>query len=320
MSVLTKKEPRLRFATLETEADVGDALGLGIQLLQQFRDEIFKVRLYSPINLPKKGRLRKGEVRTVYEVVRGLRRVHLEIMESLNLVAEISPRAYGFVRGRSALDNARVHHNSEWLLNIDLNDFFGSVREPAVDAAFRALGCGPSASATLASLCCLRGSLPQGAATSPILSNIVCRNLDARLDTLSSSTSSRYTRYADDITFSGHYVPTVEQIRLIVEELGFSINTRKVKLAKRGGAQYVTGFSVGGVTGVRLPARVRRYLRLQFHLLHKDNPSEDVCIEDRQLMGLVVYAVHVEPAWVINQMRKFRISRPEGWDMPDESP
>jgi RNA-directed DNA polymerase len=319
MSLFTRAEPRLRFESLQTESDVADALSESLVALQQLKDEAFKGPLYEPIHLPKKGKRRQGEERIVYGVAREIRRLHTEILESLRAQTKVSDHAFGFVRGRSIKDNALVHHGCHVLLNVDIKDFFDSIREPQVVKSFRALGAGESATRLLAAICCLQGSLPQGAATSPILSNLVCSEMDQKLAELAARKHARYTRYADDISFSGEVTPEIEQVKNVLDAYGFMLNEQKTSKRMRGQAQYVTGLTIGSALGVRLPKRLRRYLRLQLYYAHQlasksgEAKHDNNRRSDAQLSGLLAYVYSVEPTWAVSLMKKFPLGVPSDW-------
>jgi RNA-directed DNA polymerase len=112
------------------------------------------------------------------------------------------PSATGFVRGRSIVDNARPHVGSGVVINLDLADFFPTITTERVAAMFRGLGWDSDSATILSRICSDEGRLPQGAPTSPAISNLVCRRLDERLSGLVTSFKGHYTRYADDITLS----------------------------------------------------------------------------------------------------------------------
>src|SRR5262249_29867281 len=129
--------------------------------------------------------------------------------------------AHGFVPGRSILTNAQPHAGKAFVVNLDLRDFFPSIAFPRVRSVFQRAGYSPAVATILALLCteCPRKvvtydgatyhvatsprGLPQGACTSPSLSNLVARRLDRRLSGLARRMGLTYTRYADDLTFSG---------------------------------------------------------------------------------------------------------------------
>ena len=187
------------------------------------------------------------------------------VNELLKALYTPSDYAMGFTEGRSVVTNANIHKGQNYVFNIDLKDFFPSIEQPRV---WKRLQLKPfkfpvQIASLLAGLCSMReireegdGSkkayyvLPQGAPTSPIITNMICDNLDRRLAGLAKRFGLRYSRYADDITFSSmHYVyqETGEfrkELERIITEQGFKINSNKTRLQKRGSRQEVTGIIV----------------------------------------------------------------------------
>ena len=165
-----------------------------------------------------------------------------EILEKL----PISSHAMGFVRGRSILDNARVHTGKQTVINMDLQNFFPGIRYQKVYEIFHYHGYDSHAADLLTSLCTFNNRLPQGAPTSPALSNLVCLKLDKRLAGLAQTYHADYTRYADDITFSGNYGidHLVQLASNIIADEEFKVNWSKTRIAYEYQKQMVTGLNV----------------------------------------------------------------------------
>jgi retron-type reverse transcriptase len=176
--------------------------------------------------------------------------------------------AHGFRKGRSIVTNASPHLGKRCLLKIDLLNFFPSISISKVIKVFCNLGYPRNISFYLARLCCLNDALGQGAATSPSLSNIIARPLDARLDGLAKKWNCQYTRYADDLTFSGDRISVrfPEIVKTIVEEEGFRINEEKTKLCRSRGKRVVTGLSVSREK-LLIPREYKRRLRQEIHYI-----------------------------------------------------
>lgn len=181
--------------------------------------------------------------------------------------AVYSPSDYvmGFTEQRSIVTNANVHKGQNYILNIDLKDFFPSIEQPRI---WRRLQLKPfnfpvTVANVLAGICSIKeirtleeGTkkafyvLPQGAPTSPIITNMICDTLDRRLAGLAKRFGLHYTRYADDITFSSmHNVYQKggdfrKELVRIIQSQGFTINEKKTRLQKIGGRQEVTGIIV----------------------------------------------------------------------------
>src|SRR5271166_1745147 len=172
----------------------------------------------------------------------------------------------GFVPRRGIVKNANLHLQARFLLNIDIEDFFGSVDEESVQIVFRDLGFSKSVSDLLASLCCYKDRLPQGAPTSPLLSNLAFAKVDRQVQSLCKASRISYSRYADDLSFSSNR-PFEENFRdrvgRILEKDGFRINQKKTRYAGPGQALHVTGMLVNEV--VQPPRELRRRVRAMFH-------------------------------------------------------
>ena len=182
--------------------------------------------------------------------------------EVLKAVYTPSQYAMGFTEGRSVVLNASKHKGANYVFNIDLKDFFPSIEQPRVWKRLQLQPFNfpiPVASA-VAGLCCMRETrelpdgtkkdyyvLPQGAPTSPIITNMVCDKLDQRLGGLARRFGLNYTRYADDITFSSMHNVFHEnsdfrkELERIITDQHFTINGKKTRLQKRGTRQEVTG-------------------------------------------------------------------------------
>lgn len=195
-----------------------------------------------------------------------------------------SPYAMGFAEGRSIVDNALIHTGQNYVFNIDLSDFFPSISQARV---WNRLQLGPfnfneEVANIIAGLCSVRSavelsglkyidrrSLPQGAPTSPILSNAVCDTLDRRLAGLAKRFGLRYSRYADDITFSSMhnvYRPGSvfrNELERIITAQNFRINPKKTRLHHRGAHMEVTGLTVGEKVNVS-----RKYVKDLRAILH----------------------------------------------------
>jgi retron-type reverse transcriptase len=197
--------------------------------------------------------------------------------------------AHGFVRGRSICTNAMPHAGRHMLVNADLKDFFPTITFPRVRGAFESLGYSPAVSTIFALLCTESPrrtveyagrkfhvatgprALPQGACTSPALSNLIARRLDSRLAGIAAKLGWQYTRYADDLSFSA--TEDVEpdkkigyllaRIRHIAQDEGFHVNEKKTRVLRRSAAMSVTGVVVNERPGVR--RRQRRRLRAILH-------------------------------------------------------
>lgn len=225
-------------------------------------------------------RKRAGGWRLIEAPKATLKAAQCRIFEEILSSIAPHPSAQGFVPGRSIVTNAAPHVDKAVVLRFDLSNFYPTVTLARVTAIFRAFGYSREAAVWLARLCTsslpqtipfpggeasairpyLPAHLPQGAATSPALANLSAFSLDLRLQGLAKSFGGTYTRYADDLTFSGPagfrrslstFIPLVEQI---VREERFRSNKAKRRVMRAKSRQSVTGVVVNAKTNVRREA------------------------------------------------------------------
>lgn len=188
-----------------------------------------------------------------------------------------SKAAMGFTEGRSVVANASLHTGQHYVFNIDLKNFFPSIPQARV---WKRLQLPPfnfpiEIANVVAGLCCHKNEdgtmnvLPQGAATSPILTNAICDNLDRRMLGVARRFGLHYSRYADDMTFSSMHNVYQEgsdfrnEINRIITRQGFTLNEKKTRLLRTGERQEVTGLTVNETVNVS-----RKYVRDLRCILH----------------------------------------------------
>ena len=217
-------------------------------------------------------------------------RLH-DVLHILNIVLqtydEPTPWAYGFVCGRSVVDNARPHVGKRYILNLDLKNFFPTITRRQVADCLMAEPFGFSllAAELVSGLATVRMDngeevLAQGFATSPTLSNFICREMDKEIAGVAAAQGVTFTRYADDLTFSSDadilrpQGELAQQVKTIVERYGFILNEAKTHLQRRGRRQEVTGLMVTEKVNVS-----RRYVREIRSLLYiwERYGYEDAC-------------------------------------------
>ena len=223
---------------------------------------------YIQFQIPKK---KKGEFRTITAPNKGLKCIQRCLNAMLLRQFAPHPAANGFVPGKSIVDKARVHVGQKYIYNIDLKDFFPSV---TIGRVFACLQLPPfkydrETASLIADLCCHEGVLPQGAPTSPTITNIVCQRLDWRLSRLALRYNLHYSRYADDITFSGmtnlfhEDGDFVKALHHFVEKEGFTINEAKTRVNSYYQRQEVTGLTIN-----EKPNVTQRYVKQIRTMLH----------------------------------------------------
>ena len=207
-------------------------------------------------------RTRKRRPRWIEAPTPLLKAVQRRLLERLLYQAHPHATAHGFYPGRSILTNASSHAGKAWVLSCDLKDFFPSTKQPMVETVLnRVHGFGTEARAAVLRLVCRRGALPQGAPTSPHLANLAFLDGDEQLSDLAGDHGLTYTRYADDMTFSGDALTDdlEDKIAEIVAPVGYRLAKAKTKRMGRHQCQKVTGLVVND--GVKLPRAQRRRLR-----------------------------------------------------------
>lgn len=197
---------------------------------------------YKEIQIPKKN----GGFRTIdipSERLKGIQRWILdEVLDNM----KVHECCYGFCKGRSIYDNALLHVNKECVLNMDLKDFFPSIKQEDVFNVFYKKGYTKKVAYYFAKLLTKDGVLPQGSPASPMVSNIVAEHLDKRLSALAKKYHAEYSRYADDITFSGalNIKDIIPIVTKIIKEEKFNVNEKKTRYAYYYQRQEVTGLIV----------------------------------------------------------------------------
>lgn len=199
---------------------------------------------YTTFKISKK----RGGVRNIESPKHNLKQIQHKILHQILYKVKISDESFGFVKHKSIIDNANHHLCSNYMLGIDLEDYFTNIKTPRVYYIFRYI-CGycHEVSYTLTLLVTKNQSLPQGAPTSPFISNIVAYKLDYRLSRFAEKLNFRYTRYADDISISSQTeIPSNVKYTVykIIEDEGFKVNKLKTKSMSRINHLEVTGIYI----------------------------------------------------------------------------
>lgn len=313
-------------ANLPTLADV-DALAtwLGLDsaddLRRLMRPGSHTGAPYIDFEIPKA----RGGRRTISAPRAPLRAIQRKILAEILSKVPTHDAAHGFVPGRSTVTNAAPHVGARLLLKTDIREFFPTIHYWRVRGLFFSLGYGERVAGALAGLCTRRavinpdagsgsgsgrrvvwpGLLPQGAPTSPAISNLVCRRLDARLIGLAAKLGARYTRYADDLSFSFHdrgFVEALEVGRVfwwidqILQQEGFAEHPGKRQLLRPHRRQLVTGLVVNKHISVPRDAR-RRFRAILHNCKHHGLASEAKGRDDfaDYLRGFAAYVHMVQP-------------------------
>ena len=205
-------------------------------------------------------RKKNGKRRIITAPNNELKEAQYEIMRFLNK-QKVSVYAHGFVENRSILTNALNHTNKKFILNIDMKDFFPSIKRDRVRFLFNTLGLSKDALEVVLYNDCL----PQGSPCSPVISNLVCVELDEYMGLYAEKKGFVYSRYADDLTFSSDNIEQddILEIYSIIESFGFIVNESKTSLLGQNKRQMVTGLVVN--KKVNIPRKMKRRLRAMKH-------------------------------------------------------
>lgn len=253
---------------LADEAALLAYLGLGAAELRKIW--YYRRRMYRHFSIAKS----PTKLRAISAPDERLKFLQRKLADKLTEVYRPRKPVHGFVVERSIKTNALSHLHRRFVVNIDLKDFFPTISQNRVEGMLGSLGIDARVAEIIARICCNEGHLPQGAPSSPVLSNMICFRLDKNLMDIAKEARCIYTRYADDITFSSHQPPTVlfeatlppsgrfspdlfvAKLRDAVQQNGFVINPEKSHYADRHSRRLVTGLKINELLNVD-----RRYIR-----------------------------------------------------------
>jgi retron-type reverse transcriptase len=278
-SELQTKEDLLLFLNEIVKSELGEnnTFSFSMKQLRYYSNPNNVRERYHHFSIPKKSR---GK-RNIASPSRGLGNILHYINIVLKAIYKPSDYAMGFLEGRCIVDNAVRHIGQNYVFNIDLENFFSSIEQARVWKRFQLppFNFKQPIANVLAGLCCIKEKnedgtfkyiLPQGAPTSPLITNAICDKLDRRLSGLARRFNLHYTRYADDITFSSMHNVYHEngdfrkELRRIIEGQNFKINETKTRLQKIGQRQEVTGLTVNNKvnTSTAYVAEIRNLLHI----------------------------------------------------------
>lgn len=285
-------EARLKSNNLPIFAKPGElarAMNLTVGKLRffAFDRKTSNVSHYIHFKMPKK----TGGERLISAPMPELKAAQHWILENILNAIPVHENAHGFLPGKNIVTNAAAHVNSQIVINFDLENFFPSIDYARTKGVFRSLGYSEAIAAILGLICTAPNTeaveldgktyfvalgerhLPQGAPTSPAISNIICRRLDKGLTALAARHNFRFTRYADDLTFStidknADLKTFLRQVRFVVRAQNLKINESKTRVLRRGRQQEVTGVVVNDK--ISLDRKTLRNFRAVLHQVERD--------------------------------------------------
>jgi RNA-directed DNA polymerase len=212
---------------------------------------------------------KNGSKRAISEPLPSLKEIQIWVLKNILYKIPISPFAKAYKPNSGLIENLKFHKKQPKVFTLDLENFFPSISIKSIEKVFLTAGYSRMVSKLLSKLCTRDGTLPQGAPTSPYLSNLIFKDADAVISSYCIERKIRYTRYADDLSFSGDFdeKELLSKITSIVENLNLHINTAKTKLMTPNMRQTVTGVVVNDKPQVAF--HKRNELRQDMHYIKK---------------------------------------------------
>ncbi len=243
-----------------------------------------------------------GGTRSISEPLPSLKEIQYWILEELLYKIPVSRYAKAYIPRRTIKEHVKFHRNQPVVVTLDIKNFFGTIKIEPVERFFRSIGYSTLIANLLSKLTTLEGVLPQGAPTSPYLSNIIFNHIDNIIQKLCNEKKIRYTRYADDMAFSGDFEPEtfIESINVIITQNGFILNKDKTRTMKRNQPQIVTGILVNDK--IQVPREKRDELKQAVYFIEKYGLDEHLirinCNKAnyiKHLLGLANYMLFINP-------------------------
>ena len=272
------KEPQFfNFANPHSIEEIAEYIGIEPAFLHEIISAEDPARFYIEHKIPKRRAREANQFRTVWEInspelltaQKSFQR-RFEAFAGRNADYP-SEYAHGYVSGRSTVTNAQIHAGAKFILHADIQDFFPTITAGRLEDLFRGLKMNEDAARTLARFVTIGDRLPLGLPASPLLANLICRSLDERFKNLAEEKGVAYSRYADDIVFSGdaeEKLPSRIEVRSILASEGFGLSEKKFRVTKRGQAHFVTGLSVSEARPF-IPRKIKRRLKQELYYAKK---------------------------------------------------
>ncbi|MCI9078510.1 MAG: RNA-directed DNA polymerase [Lachnospiraceae bacterium] len=297
-SLLGKKETDIQklkenqMPVIETDKELASFLNLDYNILRYlvYHRDVITFDNYYRFDVPKKN----GGTRHIAAPKTHLKSAQRQILDQILQKAEVCEVSHGFIKSKSVITSARTHKAGPGILiNIDLENFFPTITFERVRGLFQSFGYSGYISSLLAMICTycermpleIKGEtkyiktsgriLPQGSPASPMITNIICRQMDKRINGLCRKSGITYTRYADDMSFSYNGEPDnlsigsfLKSINKIIEEEGFHINKEKTHVLRKNNRQYITGIVINN-DEIGVPKKWVKILKASIHNAQK---------------------------------------------------
>lgn len=327
---------------LRTPETIAAAIGIPVNTLRfiTYNRAVSKVSNYVRFEIPKK----TGGMRRISAPRPTLKFAQRWVLDNILSRIPCHEAAQGFLPGRSIVSNAVAHVGTDVVINLDLQDFFPSISYRRTKGLFRSLGYSEAAATVFALICTephteeveIDGQtryvavgermLPQGAPSSPAITNLICRRMDKALARVAGDLGFMYTRYADDLSFSARHREDanigrlLRRVAFIINKAGFRINDKKTKILRKSRRQEVTGVVVNEKPGI--DRRKLKAFRAVLFQIEKDGPEGKKWGNSGNVLsaiwGYASFVAMVDPAKgnpLRNQVKT--ILRKHGWHSPE---
>ena len=246
---------------------------------------------------------RNGKYRTIYEPNSILKQIQKQILINILNNKSISKYAKAYHKGIQLKDNAIFHINKEMILKLDIENFFENISFLDIyNSCFPIEYFPKSVGMILTYLCTYNNHLTQGSPTSPYISNLVMKEFDEELGNWCNLRNISYTRYSDDMTFSGQFNPSelIVKVRKMLYKLGLSLNNDKIRIIHKSSRQNVTGIVVNEKMQVNI--KYRNKIRQEIYYIKKFGLSShlkkcDINIKPKKylngLYGRILYVLQI---------------------------
>ncbi len=246
---------------------------------------------------------KNGSLRFLYEPSHELKVIQKRILENILEEMKLPKWAIAYKKGRSLKDNAKHHVNKKVIVKLDIKNFFDNIIFNKVyESCFNETLYPKSLGVLLTNLCCYNNKLPQGAPTSGYISNLVMRSFDERITNYCNKFEISYTRYCDDMTFSGDFniSELICYVKELLKENGFLLNKYKTRIIYQNNRQLVTGIVVN--EKVSISKKYKRKIRQEMYYIKKygiNNHLKKIKILDKKgylnkLLGKINFVLQIE--------------------------
>lgn len=245
---------------------------------------------------------KNGKKRELLIPNKTLKSIQKNILKNVLYGLSVSKYVTSYQKNKTLIDNARPHVKQNIILKLDIKDFFKNIDFEKLYNALPNYLFPSSIKVLLIKLCTYEGYLPQGSPTSPYLSNLVLKNFDNYMGNYCELNGINYTRYCDDLTFSGNFNPKklINKVRAYLEELGFNLNEEKTKIITKNKRQTVTGLIVN--EKINTPSTYRKKIRQEMYYINKyglNNHCQKINQDKEKyianLKGRINYCLSISP-------------------------